>query len=82
MRFNEEQGIIFLQPQVGKLLPMGLVDQDSLKWMPLGWTGNTMTISYDNPLTQKIFLMNAISSFAGNQVITGETFFKKNYGGV
>lgn len=79
VRFKEDQSSIFLQIQVGKLLPMGLVDAETITWLkiPSYADENFATIKYDDILSSTILLGSSHLKFNKNIVVTGECYMAK-----
>lgn len=70
VRFAEENRIIFLQPQVGKLLPMGLIDAATIHWM--GLPSHPLLVGLNVAGLNDRFNLGTINKLASNQVVTGK----------
>ena len=80
MKFAEsdEHRAIYLDIQVGKLLPMGVVDPTTVYWMEFPKNPSSFaTIDYDNQLS--LALTEEIKFNSRDQVVIGELIHFLNY---
>jgi hypothetical protein len=77
VRFAEANQAIYVQIQVGKLLPMGIIDASTLQWMPLpsGSDNDFTTLSYYDHKTYLMFLGTNNKKLFDNQAVTGNFNF-------
>lgn len=75
VRFNENSKVIFLQIQIGKLLPWGSIDKDTVYWqsLPSYINGQYLEFGYD----VNLFSLGNIA-VSNNQTISG--FMFQQYG--
>lgn len=76
MKFAEstKHRAIYLSIQVGKLLPMGLIDPGTVKWMEIPqYTTDFATIDYDRRLS--LAITDAIKFNSKDLVVTGDLLF-------
>lgn len=70
VRFTEKNRVIFLQIEVGKLLPLGIIEQQTLHWQELPDfvdTDDVFNFNYDS----KSFLLSEVQF--ENGVMTGSS---------